>query len=99
MEQPIQPYNNELVEELMASGHTYTEAVLIASTEMEGASTLENGDIHALQTHCNVLNYDESLTESKGMQEGRKATTEAVAIWLKENGFNSLNEYYQTLES
>lgn len=97
--EPVPMFDLDFVTDLMAQGHSYAEAVQIAATELEGANTLSNGDIHATQTYCNKLNYSESIEESTGQLEGRRATTQAVKEFLYSLGFNNLQEYYASLES
>lgn len=69
----------------------------ISATEMDGANILDNGDIHAHQTLCHVLNYIETLPRSLGSIEGEQACLAAIEEWLAANGFESLEDYYMLI--
>lgn len=49
--------NMDVVDELMADGYTYQQAMMVAKTEMDGASE-KNGIVHSYQTYCNFLNEE-----------------------------------------
>lgn len=61
--QEVPAYDPAFVDELMSEGYDYATALYIASTEMEGANETEWGTIHALQTYCDELDYNEDLDD------------------------------------
>lgn len=72
-------------------GVSETDAIRIASGEMEGAAEI-NGNINSTQTNCNVLNYNEALPDSKGRKEGKNKT-------LRDLGVGSEAEADQTADA
>lgn len=92
----IPQYNQQFIAQLMSEGYDYSQAVMIASTEMDGVGLCPEG-VNGMQTYCNVLKYSEGLPESKGARDGEIICTEAVAQWLAENGFESLQDYYRAM--
>jgi hypothetical protein len=50
-------YDPAILEELMQMGYTYEQALVIATTEMDGASETK-GMVHSMQTYCNILNEE-----------------------------------------
>lgn len=55
-------YNPAFVDELMAEGYDYRTALIIASTEMDGAYEDEWGNIESVQTYCDELDYSEDIS-------------------------------------
>jgi len=83
-------YDLKVVERLMKEGFTYKEALRIASSEMIGANEERDGRIHATQTNCDALGYDEDLPpDSIGRKEGENNTLKAIA---ETYGLESLND-------
>ena len=50
-------YDLRIVDALMKQGYTYSQAIQIAATEMEGASE-KGGVVFSRQTYCNILNEE-----------------------------------------
>lgn len=89
----MKKFDLNFVAELEKEGLTQEQAVLVASTELEGVETNQNGTVNGYQTFCHMLTYDENLRDSKGKQEGRAKCTREVEEWLLANGFNSVDDY------
>ncbi len=85
-------YSLEAKEELENEYGDETTAVRIAATEMDGANET-NGTINSSQTHCEVLNYDEDIKESKGAKDGKKKCSEELSNYLQEQGFSSVEDW------
>lgn len=76
-------YDPKFIDKLMSEGMDFDEAVLAASAEMDGAYEKPDGGIHASQTHCGVLKYDEHLRgRTPGMREGQRNTKNALRNFL-----------------
>ena len=65
----------------------------IAASEMEGANETASGGLHARQTACNVLKYNEALPESKGQKEGKTKTEKDLNKFLKQQRLRSVEEW------
>ena len=46
----------EVVRQLMEEGLSYSEALLVAATEMNGTTEDEEGNVWGTQTYCDALN-------------------------------------------
>jgi hypothetical protein len=72
----------------------------IAATEMEGANeTYEGGGIHAKQTACHILKYDEALPFSKGAEEGKEKTEKELNQFLKKQNIVNVDEWIKSREA
>jgi hypothetical protein len=93
----MEQFNQQFIQTLLDEGLTPSQAAQVAAAEMEGVALNPDGTVHGYQTYCNTLQYPENLQPSEGAREGEEKCTREVAEWLKAHGFNSLNEYYQSL--
>lgn len=60
-------------------------ALFLASATLDGAYENENGGIHALQTACNELGYNEHLTRSKEMDKAEyKNILKTISFYHKQ---------------
>ncbi len=90
-------YSQEYYKELLDEGHSHSDAVRIASTEMDGADENADGTINSKQTACNVLRYAETLAPSTEAQRAGLIAKEAAEAEAKKLGFPDLKTYYKSL--
>ena len=82
MEKFDRRYAHLLVKE---EGMSWPDAVFVASATIGGAVERPDGTIHATQTACEVLNYDENCPGSLGAAMGRRVTTRNLIRFAMEN--------------
>lgn len=78
----VEKYNPKVAEELVVEGLSPTEAVRVASTEMDGANELLDGRISSTQTACHTreAGYNEDLPGSiNAVRAGREVLAAAAA--------------------
>ena len=63
----------DVYDDMIDEGMSELEAWTVVNTEMDGALETEYGGIHAWQTACNVLDYDEALPESESLTDTHPA--------------------------
>jgi len=90
-------YNQKFYDELIKEGHSYLDAIKIASTEMDGANENPNGTINSKQTACNLLRYAETLAPSTEAQKAGLIAKRAAETEAKKLGFSDLKTYYKSL--
>ena len=78
LETEVPKYDPNEIQELLDEGYTETEAIRILSTTMNGAKESPTGDIVSTQTFCDVLDYDETLKESREAKKAKKMNESLV---------------------
>ncbi len=87
LETEVPKYDQDEIQELLNEGYTETEAIRMLSTTMNGANENPTGDIVSTQTYCDVLDYDETLKESREAKRAKRMNESLVReeLGLKED--------------